>query len=364
MVVRFLLFMVFWIFTSVAYAADFRVTFINPGGSSGFWGEVSKTMSAAAADLNIDLEILNADRQPYGMEERLQLRLEQGNLPDYFILVNEYQAAARLVQLLDGKPSKVLFLLNNLTRKQKAILELRNIDLRKIIASVVPDNETAGYEMAFSLFENERLLHPDRKKIRLLALTGDTSTPAGLLRETGMQRAVADNSDVDLIHAIPVNWNEETAYARARDVLARTPVDIVWSANDAIAFGARKAVEETGLKAGADVLFAGLNWSKRAMDAIQRREMTMSHGGHFFAGAWAIVMLRDHFYRISAGEIYVDVRFKMSPITADNVALYLENLGDGNWDKIDFSRFCKTRNGRSNYDFSATAILEAAASTQ
>lgn len=364
MVGRFLWFSVFWLFMSLAHAADFKVTFINPGGNSGFWGEVSKTMSAAAADLDIDLEILNADRKPYGMEEQLQQRLKQGNLPDYFILVNEYQAAARLVQLLDGKPSRVLFLLNNLTPKQRAILELRNIDLRKIVASIEPDNENAGYEMARSLFEKERALYPERKKIRLLALTGDTSTPAGLFRETGMQRAVADNPDVDLIHAIPVNWNEETAYARASEVLSRTKVDVVWGANDAIAFGARKAAEEKGMKAGADVLFAGLNWSRRAMDAIQRQEMTMSHGGHFFAGAWAIVLLRDHFYRISTGEVHVNVRFKMSPITADNVEHYLESLGDGNWDKIDFGRFCKTRNGRSNYDFSAAAILEAAGSGQ
>lgn len=360
MAVRFLCFCFFWTLAYTVHAADFRVTFINPGGSDGFWGEVTKTMSAAAADLNIELEILNADRQPYGMETQLQQRLDRGDLPDYFVLVNEYQAGGRLLQLLDGTPSKVLFLLNNLTRKQQDILEMRRIDLRKIVASIVPDNETAGYQMALSLFEAARALHPHHDKIRLLALTGDTSTPAALLRETGMQRAVADNPDVDLVHAIPVNWNEDLAYRRAKDVLERTPVHAVWGANDAIAFGARRAAVESGLAVGDDVVFAGLNWSKRAMDAVQRKEMAMSHGGHFFAGAWAIVLLRDHFFRVSKGEVHVDVRFKMSPITLENVELYLESLGDGNWDKIDYSQFCKTRTGRSNYDFSAEAILNAA----
>ncbi|MCK7612889.1 ABC transporter substrate-binding protein [Roseibium sediminicola] len=354
--------MCFWIASFAVQAADFRVTFINPGDDTGFWGEVAKTMSAAARDLNADLEILNANRRPYAMEELLSHRLERGDLPDYFILVNENQAAARLMQLMEGHPSKVLFLLNKLTPNQKTNLERRNIDLRSIVASIVPDNETAGYDMATSLIEKARRSGSFKGKIRLLALTGDTNTPAGLQRELGMLRAVADHSDVKLVHAIPVDWSEELAYQRTRDVLARTRVDIVWGASDDLALGAQKAAREAGLVAGKNIFFAGLNWSKRGMDAVATDGMTMSHGGHFFAGAWSMVMLRDHFFKSVKGEVFVDVLFKMSPITMDNVEVYLTHLGDGDWDKIDFTRFCKSRTGRSHYDFSAEAILEAAGS--
>lgn len=79
MIVRLLCMVWFWVAAGVVQAADFRVTFINPGGETGFWGDVSRTMMAAAADLNVDLEILHADRRPYGMEELLSLRLEQGS---------------------------------------------------------------------------------------------------------------------------------------------------------------------------------------------------------------------------------------------------------------------------------------------
>ncbi|MHA7776620.1 ABC transporter substrate-binding protein [Roseibium sp. M-1] len=343
-------------------AADFRVTFINPGSESGFWGDVSKTMAAAAADLNVELEVLYANRQAYGMEEQLSRRLEQGNPPDYFILVNEHQAAPRLMQLMEGQPSKVLFLLNKLTPKQRSDLERRNIDLKSIVATIVPDNETAGYEMAQALFREARRLNPDKREIRLLSLTGDTATPAGLQRELGMLRAVADNHDVKLIRAIPVEWSEELAYLRAKDLLGRTEINVVWSANDDIAFGAQRAASEAGLAIGKDILFAGANWSNRGMNAVQANTMTMTHGGHSFAGAWSIVMLRDHFSRDARGEVFVDVVFKMSPITAENADLYLERLGDGNWDKINFARFCKSASGRSHYDFSAKAILDAAGS--
>ncbi|TYC75685.1 substrate-binding domain-containing protein [Stappia sp. BW2] len=360
MFVRLLYLVWFWIAASVVQAADFRVTFINPGGETGFWGEVSKTMFAAAADLNVDLEILNANRRPYGMEELLSQRLSQGDLPDYFILVNEGQSAARLMQQLAGLPSKVLFLLNKLTPQQTGELERRNIDLRGIIASIVPDNEAAGYEMAQSLFAEARKLHPQAKEIRLLALTGDTTTSGALRRELGMMRAVADNSDVKLLHAIPVNWNEELAFVRTRDVLDRTRIDVVWGANDDIALGAKRAAADAGLLVGKDILFAGLNWSNRGMEAVKSGDMTMTHGGHFFSGGWAIVVLRDHYFRRIQSEFSVDVLFRMSPITSRNVDTYLSRLGNGNWEKIDFSSFSKSISKRSHYDFSAAAILEAA----
>jgi len=362
MIVRFLCLLFLLVVTPSVQAADFRVTFINPGEEHGFWGEVTRTMEAAASDLNVDLEVLNAERRPYAMEELLSQRLSQGDLPDYFILVNEHQAAPRLMQLMEGKSSKVLFLLNNLTPAQKGILERRNIGLQNIVASIVPYDEQAGYEMAEALFADARVSKAKKEKIRLLALTGDASTPADQHRELGMLRAVADNPDVQLVHAIPADRREALAYNRTLGVLKRADIDIVWSATDEMAFGARRASDEMGLQAGHDILFAGLGWSKRAMDSVQSGEMTVTHGGEFFAGAWSIVMLRDHFFRTVKGEVFVDVLFRMTPITRENVALYLNHLGDGDWDKIDFRRFCKSRTGRSHYDFSAQAILDATGS--
>ncbi len=351
---------IFLLFAVSAHAGEFRVVFLSPGGETGFWGDVAKTMSAAAQDFDVDLEILYADRKPYAMEEMLHERLGRGDHPDYFVLVNENQAGARLVQQMAGTSSKVIFMLNKLTMKQREILERRGFDLTKIIAGIEPDNETAGYEMAQSLFERARQLDPERGEIRLLALTGDTSTPAGLNRELGMQRAVADNPDVRLVHAIPVAWNETTAYRRTREVLKRGQLDVIWGANDDIALGARKAAMEAGLVPGKDILFSGLNWSARGMNAVRDGTMTMTHGGHFFAGAWSMVLLRDHFHKTVRGEMFVDVLFKMSPITIDNVNLYLERLGDGNWERIDFSTFSKSGSDHNHYDFSAGTILQAA----
>lgn len=200
--------------------------------------------------------------------------------------------------------------------------------------------------------------------IWMFALSGDSSTLAGIQREAGMLRAVAESEHVGLVRVIPVNWNEETAYERARDLLSHSSFDAIWAANDAIAIGAQRAATEMGHAPGHDVSFVGLNWSLRGMHEVRKGTLTMSHGGHFLAGAWAIVILNDHFKGAATDRAPMDIHFKMSPITPDNVDLYLERLGDRNWDKIDFAGFSKTATGSSDYDFSATAVLEAAASVK
>ncbi|WP_306147878.1 MULTISPECIES: ABC transporter substrate-binding protein [unclassified Roseibium] len=339
------------------HAAGFRVTFINPGGDSGFWGHVSKTMQAAAADFDVDLEILNADRRPYYMEKLLQERLSKGDLPDYFILVNELQEGARLMQLLDGQPVETVFLLNTLTQSQYGVLNERGKS--SIIGSITPNNEWAGYEMAQSLVSFGKTGGAANGGLRMLALTGDDSTPAALDRQRGMEQAAAD-SGVDLIGAVPVNWNEETAYERAKTFLNRTKVDAIWGANDAIALGAKRAAIELGMKPGENIAFAGLNWSKAGMEAVKNGQLTMTHGGHFFAGAWVIVMLYDYHNRPAPKSALDNVSFQMSAITRDNVNLFLDRLGDQNWAKIDFLGFSQAMTGLSQYDFSATAILNAA----
>lgn len=75
-----------------------------------------------------------------------------------------------------------------------------------------------------------------------------------------------------------------------------------------------------------------------------------------------MVMLHDYHNKTVDGAMFVDVYFKMSPITFDNVDLFLSRLGDRNWDKIDFRQFSKTATARRRYDFSTRSILEAAGS--
>ena len=76
------------------------------------------------------------------------------------------------------------------------------------------------------------------------------------------------------------DWGMQRAYEQAQQLLVRYPqTRLIWSANDQMAFGAMRAVEEAGGKPGETVLFSALNnssdvlqgaLSKGAAGALER----------------------------------------------------------------------------------------------
>lgn len=336
-------------------AGALSVVFINPGGPAQFWGDVSKTMRAAAEDLDIELEIIDTHRDRLAMVSAARDLALRDERPDYVIVVNELQQAPRMLAELDGTGLRVFVLLNRMDAAQRAGLPGGPRSVR-LIGSIVPDNEIAGYEMARSLIDAARGADLDADGIQMLALLGDAATPAALARQAGLERALSENSGVTLVRAFPVMWDQATAQERTAQTLLRHRLDAVWSANDQIALGAQVAAREAGERIGETIFFAGLNWSQEGLEAVRDGRMTMTHGGHFFAGAWSMVMLRD----IEDGRLPKDrhVRFPMSAIGPGAVEDFLATFGERDWRGIDFARF-RLQNADGSYDFSSDAILSA-----
>ncbi|MGI6245307.1 MAG: ABC transporter substrate-binding protein [Pseudochelatococcus sp.] len=347
--------------TAAAQAGEFSVAFINPGGSTDFWGEVAGTMRAAANDLDIDLEVIDTSRDRFAMAKAAQDIASRTGKPDVVVIVNELQQGPELLATLDKAGIKTFFLLNKLTDEQEAKAGKARQGVPNLIGSLIPDNEIAGYEMGRSLIVAARKAGKDKDGISILALIGDTATPAALQREAGLKRAVKEDPAAKIVRAIPVHWNRDTAKDRASAFLARETADAIWAANDPIAFGAMEAAREKGLKPGVDISFAGLNWSADALKAVKAGEMTLTHGGHFFGGAWSMVLLYDYMKGADfASGGGADVQFPMSAVTGENVDAFLAKLGAGDWERIDFASFSKAKAGVANYTFSADAILAAA----
>ena len=91
-----------------AQKEQFKVTFINPGISDindptgGFWLSVSAFMSAAAKDLNIDLEILYSERDHVLMQKQAQEVARRKDPPYYLLVVNEKLSAGRMIEVADA----------------------------------------------------------------------------------------------------------------------------------------------------------------------------------------------------------------------------------------------------------------------
>ena len=320
-----------------------HIAFISPGyGDRGFWKDVSDTMQAAADQFGFDLTIFDSDRNWARMAENANRAFAMNPAPDYIIAVNEHQQGTRIVLEAQEHGIPILMLLNDLTEAQKQRYGRPGKELTQWIATLTPDNERAGFEIARSLISAMREENHGRSpgNICLLSLAGDSLTPASLQRLDGLDLALQRYRVFKEQRRLVANWSFDEAYRRTADWIAKGGcLDAVWAANDAIALGAVKAIEEAGMVAGKDVFVGGLNWSAEGLENVENGKMTMTHGGHFLAGAWIMVVLKDYLEGVERLRINPEVSFRMQSITPENIETYKQVLGSRDWDRIDFSQF-------------------------
>lgn len=345
-------------------AAALEVIFLNPGKpDERFWMMVSETMEAAAEDFGIQLEVVYAQRNRIRMVALGKEILQRPTPPDYLVLVNEEQAAEPILQAAAKGDSKVLLLLNELLPKQRQRLAADRLLNNTLVGSLIPDNFAAGQRMMRRLYQcaKQRFQPP----YPLLAIGGDQTTPASIARNAGARAVLAEQPDLKLNRFLYANWSQEEAHRLTSQYLnwaERNSIKptAIWAANDPIAQGASEALAQHSSTQGQDVCLVGLNWSAQGLSLVRQGKMLLTDGGHFLAGAWAMVLLNDYHQRQQQDSNHSlgKISFVMQSIDQDNIERYLEQLGDENWRKIDFRGFSLADDrAYTDYDFSLINVF-------
>lgn len=271
------------------------VLFLNPGGATEtFWVSYSKFMQAAAKDLGMDLHILYAERSPETNLEQAREALQGPNRPDYLVFVNEQYVAPEILRLSQGSGVKLFIVNNALTPDQLKLLGERDSKYSDWIGSMVANDDEAGYLMLKELIRQHGPV-ASGQTIDLLAFSGMKITPAAQLRERGLRRALAEHPEVRLRQLVYGEWSRGRAYEQAKQLLKRYPqTALIWSANDEMALGAMKALEEAGGLPGKEVLFSAVNSSPEVLQARVDGRLSVLIAGHFTLGGWAMVLLHDY----------------------------------------------------------------------
>ncbi len=127
-----------------------------------------------------------------------------------------------------------------------------------------------------------------------------------------------------------------------------------------MAFGGMQAWEKRGGQVGGDAWFSAVNTSNDAMEAIRSGRLSALAGGHFIAGAWALVMLYDYAHGHDfAGDEGLELDQPMftlfSPVQA---ARYQSRYGTMRFDQVNFRQYSKVLNpGLKKYDFNFQQLL-------
>ena len=344
------------------------VVFVNPGKHGEvFWELVSDTMRAAGKQLSMDVEIVYAERNHQALRELGMEVVGRPTPPDYLILVNEESAATPIVEAANKAGIKTFLLSNAFTGAQAEKFGAPREILHNWIGSLVPDMNSAGARMAKALVEvgQQNGWFSADGKLHFLALGGDERTPNSIARTEGFSSYVAARSDVVVDRLLFANWNAAEAdtltyrYLRWAENTGVRPAG-VWAANDPMAIGAINAIEKAGLTPGRDIAVVGLNWSPEALEEIKTGRLVLTDGGHFFAGGWSMVMLRDHADGCDFAEGGAAKVFPLASIDRSNQSGLADLITGHQFDSIHFASFLASRRGQcGQYDFGLEAILRA-----
>ncbi|MFG5862558.1 ABC transporter substrate-binding protein [Metapseudomonas sp. CR1201] len=337
------------------------VVFLNPGRThEPFWASYAQFMQAAADDLGMELEIRFAERDLERMLDQAREVLRGENRPDYLVFVNEQYAGPEILRLARGSGVKLFAVNSSLTPDQQSVTGGTRERYPDWIGSMVPNDEEAGYLMARTLLEQQARRTPGQP-FDVLAFSGIKQTPAAQRREQGLMAALAEFPQARLRQLVYSEWNRERAYDQAMQLFQRYPkVNVVWSANDEMAFGAMKAATELGRKPGQDMYFSGLNNSAEVLHAYLDGQISALVSGHFTLGGWAMVLLHDY----DAGVDFArhggkdrEVRLFMA-LDRDSAKRLLRRIEQQGYD-LDFRAFSLVgKKAATDYRFSLEPLID------
>ena len=326
-----------------------------------FWGPVEGFARQAAKQLDIKLSILytkNSKRQML----KLITKAKELNV-DAVIFANFGQVALQLMKKAEKLQLPVLLFNSDFTTANKQLAGKPQQKFKYWLASLMPDDRQAGYLLGKQLIAQARQKNLTDKngRIQVIAINGSIADTPAQHRLAGLKRAIKEDGNSKLLRSVHAYWFQETAYYKAKRLSQRYPdVKVYWAASDLMAIGVEQALTEHGLKQGENYLTGGVDWSKEGLAAVRKNQITTSAGGHFMDGAWAVIMLYDHFNGSSLnGDSFYQFQSPMSLISAADIELLLPHIESHNWQKINFRLRSKVLNKQlKKYDFSPASVLE------
>lgn len=324
------------LFVFNSYALD--VTFVNPGypdshteenSTGNFWYKVAKLMHNAADDLEINLNVKYANRNHILMKDLIREAIKEN--PDYLVLVDEKSVSGDFLTKINTKNIPIFFLLNPPSPNKLVVLKEHGLN---IIGSISPDNQNVGRMLAQDLFE-EHKTH-SAEPANMLALLGDYSTSASIERTKGLMDYLS-RSNVTLIAKDVANWSENESYIKTMAFLQLAPeINLIWCANDAIAFGAKRALKN--LNKEAKIRVGGINWDSTPKTL---QPLDVSFGGHVLLGVYALITLYDHNKNPAAWPIPHQTYPIFTRLSEHNKPL-ISRINKANLAEIDFKKFSRT----------------------
>jgi len=342
------------------YADDLEVVFLSPDNSR-YWQMVSGFMQAVASDLDINLTVYtDQQKNRYSYRDLLGEALDKKRQPDFVMFMLKENVTAEMLKRTEKAGVKTFTFNTNVPEFDGQTVGVPRQYLKQWIGHLAPDNIAAGKQLAETLIAAARQ-KPDTSPPEILALSGTRDSSAATDRDKGLKESVERDS-ATLNQLLYAGWSQSEAQDKTQLLLERYPgTDVIWSASDGMALGAIQALESKGLKPGVDIMVGGVDWERRALDAIREGRLTASMGRHFMDGGVALLLIHD----FNAGYDFANeasgttLSYDLKAANRENLGVIEQVMQPDNWDSLDFTDFSRAHNPilRSK-DLSANELMD------
>jgi ribose transport system substrate-binding protein len=241
-------------------APSIRVALIMKTLTNPFFIEMENGARQAQKETGIDLQVLTASQET-SIEQQIQLVENQiENKVDAIVIApGDSKRLVPAIKKAQDSGIKVVNIDNQLDRN---LLEL---DHAKAIPFISVDNENAAYMSA------KYVADMINNSTEAAIFEGIRSADNANQRKRGAERAFKENGNIQVVASESANWKIDEAYITAKQVFGKYPkIGLVFCANDMMAIGVIKYLQETGRK---KVLVASFDALDEAKNAIRHGQM-------------------------------------------------------------------------------------------
>jgi ribose transport system substrate-binding protein len=285
-------------------APSIRVALIMKTLTNPFFIEMENGARQAQKETGIDLQVLTASQET-SIEQQIQLVENQiENKVDAIVIApGDSKRLVPAIKKAQDSGIKVVNIDNQLDRN---LLEL---DHAKAIPFISVDNENAAYMSA------KYVADMINNSTEAAIFEGIRSADNANQRKRGAERAFKENGNIQVVASESANWKIDEAYITAKQVFGKYPkIGLVFCANDMMAIGVIKYLQETGRK---KVLVASFDALDEAKNAIRHGQMAATVDQQAAQQGYMGVMTALKLLRNETVPEKVEVQAKL--ITANNL---------------------------------------------
>ena len=301
---------------------------------SSFWSDIVYFAQGAAEDLDITLNVLNAEGDPNRMVSQVQSAILGGY--QGFIFTAFQNNGEQILKIADDNHIPTFLIHTPLLYANHR----PRMKYEHWIGSAYPDYERAGYVLIEKLIKDAKI--SGSQQIHILALEGHPKDEASILLSRGLNYKLRQHEGLASAKLVAGDWDRKQAYAAFKKHYKENPeVNVIWCASDRMAMGVVEAIDDLGLKQ--KIFVGGVNWDMEAVEAIRQDRLQVSIGGHLLDGVWAVILFNDYLRGYDFADQAVHFRSPMVSLSSANINSFAM-LMSFNPKSFDFTQFSRARN--------------------